>query len=323
VNGESMRRLIFVPQFPANMRYQSWWFHTLPSMFKKYFDHVVILGSKYVEDEVDNVGYSNEMFSPIHKAIDFETYQMNEYMELTITPNDTLFLADISFPGLFANILYHKPCKKTYAFCHATSVNKYDYFSDVKDSKKRMEILHASMFKTVFFGSQYSLDKVGWKNGKVVYLPEPPSNLIYNTNEEKRDIDIISVCRPTPQKVTLRTERYVEKHLGIRVQRQHVSNWKEYSKLLSRSKILLITTKEDTFNYTILDAIRCGCIPIVPDKLCFPEILPSYWRYRNDEDLVMQLRQMLKDNHLITPRVICQDKIVSFYDTICKIMKEE
>jgi hypothetical protein len=321
-----MKRLIFVPQYPSKMRYQEWWFHIFPIKFRKYFDQVIVLGKDYLEEQDDigrnNISYDRQMFSPIEQAIYFETIQINEYMDMRLQPDDTLFLADLSFPGFFSNVLYHKRCEKMFAFCHATSLNKHDYFSEVKSSKFKTETAHANLFEIVFFGSRYSWNKTKWDNGIITALPEPPDELIYYTNERKRDIDILSVCRPSIQKVNLNVERFVEKTLGIKIHRQTVNSWKDYSSLLSRSKILLITTKEDTFNYTILDAVRCGCIPLVPNKLCFPEILPPYWRYDNKEELTAKIFNMLNDDHFIIPEILCQNKIDSFFDTICEVMKE-
>lgn len=316
-----MRRLIFVPQYPASMRYQEWWLDIFPSEFKKHYDQVIVLGQRYLEDK-DNISYDREMFSPIGQSIHFETIQINEYMDLHLQPDDTLFLADLSFPGFFSNALYHKQCFNMFAFCHATSLNKHDYFSDVKFSKFKIETAHSEMFDIIFFGSRYSLNKTKWKNGVITALPEPPIELIYNTNEYQRDIEILSVCRPSIQKVNLKIERFIEKTLGVKIHRQTVNTWKDYSRLLSRSKILLITTKEDTFNYTILDAVRCGCIPLVPNKLCFPEILPPYWRYDNKEELAAKIFHMLEDDHFIIPEILCQNKIDGFFDTICEVMKE-
>jgi len=320
-----MSRLIYVPQFPVPMRYNFWWITEFTKEFKKHYDEVVVLGFDWLWRHGNKRQYNPEMFSPINQAIEFETQQIVDYMELTICSDDTLFLADISFPGLFCNVLYHNPCPKMFAFCHATSLNAYDYFASVRRSKKKMELLHAQMFDCVFFGSEYSRRKVDWgRRGvrtQVTYLPDSPDSILKPIKPNNiRPIDLVSVCRPSIQKVNKKLEKKVEIALGKKIHREEVNTWNDYNILLGNSKVLIISTKEDTFNLTILDAIKCGCVPMVPDSLCFPEILPEYWRYKDADDLIVKLKHMFNDNHFMVPDVICRDKVDNFFENIIGIM---
>lgn len=323
-----MSRLIFVPQFPVPMRYNSWWLSEFTKEFEKEYDEVEILGLNWLMQNMDYVfsEYDSAMFSPINRSIKFETEQMNDYMSLEIRDDDTLFLADISFPGIFCNVLTHKRVPKMYAFCHATSLNKYDYFQPVRKYKKNIELQHAKLFDGIFFGSQYSLSKTGWDNHNincyVTYLPDSPDSIIKPIKPNNiRPIDLVSVCRPSIQKVNKKLEKKVEKSLDKKIYRQEVNTWNDYNILLGNSKVLIISSKEDTYNLTILDAIKCGCVPMVPDKLCFPEILPPYWRYKNADDLIDKLKHMFEDNHFILPDVIGRDKVDNFFNNIIRIMK--
>jgi hypothetical protein len=323
-----MSRLIYVPQYPANMRYQEWWLSEFTKEFEKEYDEVEILGLNWLVQNMDYVSseYDTAMFSPINKAARFETSQMDDYMALDIRDDDTLFLSDISFPGLFCNVLYHKTCPKMYAFCHATSLNKYDYFAPMRKHKKKIELNHAQLFDGIFFGSYYSINKTKWSEKGIkchrVTLPAPPEDLIKPVHvSDYRDIDIVSVCRPSIQKVNKKLEKKVEQALGIKIHREEVNTWEQYNILLARSKVLLISTKEDTFNYTIMDAIRCGCIPLVPNTLCFPEIVPLYWRYSHAGNLILKLQHIFNDKTFILPEMICQDEVDNFFKNIIKIMK--
>lgn len=317
-----MSRLIYVPQYPVKMRYSEWWLPVFTKEFENHFDEVIVLGQNSLS-KLSNDNYNSEMFSPINRAIDFETKQINEYMNLELKDDDILFLSDISFPGIFCNVLYHKRPSKMFAFCHATSLNKFDYFESSRSFKFEIESSHAALFDKIFFGSQYSLDKTGWKNGVVTALPDSPKDLISQLPNKSRHIDIVSVCRINKQKADILLENRVEEKYG-KIHRQTVSTWEEYSKLLSRSKVLLISSAEDTFNYTILDAIRCGCIPLAPSRLCFPEILPKFFRYDDFEQLTSMLHFNLTIKHLNKPlpKIICQDKIDNFFENIIKIMKK-
>ena len=321
-----MSRLIYVPQFPVPFRYNSWWFAEFTKVFKKKYDEVTILGFNWLWQQTDANQYDPEMFSPINEAIKFETEQINDYMKLNIKDDNTLFLADISFPGIFCNVLYHKPCPKMFAFCHATSLNKYDYFTPMRKYKSKIEYQHAKLFDGIFFGSRYSVNKTKWDERKinchVIYLPDSPDDIIKPSENKSRSIDLVSVCRPSIQKINKRVEKKVEKALGKKIHREHAGSWEDYSELLANSKVLIISSKEDSYNYTILDAIKCGCVPMVPDKLCFPEILPSNYRYKSADDLIFKLKNMFKNNHFILPDVICRDGVNNFFNNIITIMKQ-
>ena len=123
-NGGKMR-IIYVPQYPTSMRYQEWWMWKIPQEFSNAGYEVTVLGKDYAKMMAYRRG-SLDMFSPINMSIEFETEQIREYMLLDIKDDDILFLSDISFPGFFSNVLYHKRCSKMFAFCHATSINKFD-----------------------------------------------------------------------------------------------------------------------------------------------------------------------------------------------------
>ncbi len=234
-----MKRIIFVPQYPTPMRYQEFWFNEFPKQFTKFGFDVYTLGDKKIKVKRGNI----EMFSPINTAIEFECSQIDEYMNLELRHDDILFVADISFPGFFMNVLYHKKPSKVFSFCHATSINKFDYFESVKQYKYPMETIHSKMCNKVFVGSKYHEQKLHWKNTIVTYLPFPPFKTFPN---EEKTIDIISASRPTPQKVDLDLEKEVEKKFG-KIKRMECDSWEQYYKFLAQSKILLITSYEDTF----------------------------------------------------------------------------
>ena len=310
-----MSRIIFVPQYPTKMRYQSWWFWKFPEELRKAGFNVLTLGEDYaaqLEAETGDI----EMFSPIDKAIDFETAQINEYMNLTLKDDDILFLADISFPGFFTGALYHKKPKRCFAFCHATSKNNLDYFAPVHYSKFPVEESHAQMFKAVFIGSYYHDMKIHWPNALVTRLPYPPLGFF----KSEKKYDIISTSRPTPQKVDKEIEKLVEDEFKTKVVRKEHDNWVDYYTFLNRSKVLLITSKEETFGYQVVDAVMVGCIPLTPNKFSYPELLPRDYLYDNREELLERIEEAL-DGDMKVPTLICDQEMRMFFNNIVEVLK--
>lgn len=315
-----MSRLIFVPQYPTKMRYQEWWLQEFNHEFKQRFDEVLTLGTldKHI------VRGEREMFSPTISSIRFELEQINQYMSLPIRDSDVLFLADISFPGFFANVLHHKKPKKCFAFCHATSLNTYDYFEDVRTSKYPVEHGQSMIFDKIFVGSVYHQEKIKWYNTIVARVPKPPFDFFDEVKKNEKIYNFVSVSRPTKQKVDLDLENRVMTKLGAQIRRQDFTTWFEYYEFLSQCRCMIVSSMEETFGYQVMDAIMCGCIPICPNKFSYPELLPREYLYDNEDELVDFLeKKILCSDKTKVPELLCQNEVDNFYETICKEMKGE
>jgi len=313
-----MQRIIFVPQYPTPLRYQEWWIYKIPQKLREAGFEVVTLGEKWLR-LFGNTPSDESMFSPINMAITFEAEQIQEYMEMKLYTDDILFLADLSFPGFFGNVLYHKKPSQAYAFCHATSINTYDYFQDVSYSKFLVERAYAKVFDKIFVGSYYHRDKLQWDNIEIVYLPYPPFKG-KSVKWEDKYYDIMSASRPTKQKVDLELEKEVGKKFS-QVNRPISKSWGEYFNHLAYSKVLLITSHEDTFGYQIIDAILNGCIPIARNSLAYPEILPSTYLYSDKKELFRRLEDALSGK-LVVPQAMCHDEMEEFYKNIIETFRE-
>lgn len=310
-------RLIFVPQYPTPMRYPEWWFTEFPKKFREAGFEVRVLGEKS-KREMDARRGNLAMFSPIVRAVEFESEQIKEYMNI-YEPEDILFIADLSFPGVFPSVLFHKRPKKVFSFCHATSLNYLDYFAENRVDKFPIETSYASMSDTVFIGSKYHQKKLGWSNTSVVYLPYPPFKPEIGTY---KSFNIVSASRPTDQKVDLVAEDFIEKRFNLKINRFEPETWEQYFTFLNHAKVLLITSKEETFGYQIADAVLNGCIPIAPLRLSYPEILPRLYLYSNAAEMIEKIRLAL-DGKLEVPELLCHEEMNNFYKNIIKTMKGE
>lgn len=305
-----MSRLIFVPQYPTKLRYQEFFYEEFPKQLSKYYDKIIILGEAYITSKLLKSDFG--LFAPKQASIDFEFQQIKEYLNLVLEEDDTLLFMDISYPGFFANILYHKPIKNAYCYCHATSKNNFDVFNLIKFS---CESAHAKLFKKIFVGSKYHQKKLGWDNTLVVGLPIPP----FKTFKSEKEFDIISVARPSIQKITTIIEKKVERDFS-NIIRKECNSWEEYYKFLSQAKILLITSKEDTFNYSIMEAVMNGTVVLAPNRLAFPELLPREYLYDNYTELKTEIEDVLDGDLSSIGKLLCNDKCENFFDIMISEM---
>lgn len=307
-----MARIIFIPQYPSTMRYQEWWATEFPKEFEKRGFECIVLGQKYIDNM--KCPHDPKYFSPLKSSIAMETDQINEYMRLELKDDDILLLNDISYPGLFANVLFHKRPKKCFAFCHATSLNTMDYFEKDRTQKFPIETSLSQLFNKVFVGSKYHQEKLGWKNTIVTYLPLPPFDCI---KTDLKRYDIISVSRVTPQKVDLALENDIEEKAFLKIFRPISNTWGQYFYNLSISRILLITASEDTFGYQIVDAILNGCIPLARNNFAYPELLDRKFLYDNEKELLFKINYILNNQIRTVPSILCLEQMKNFYNTIC------
>ena len=310
-----MSRLIFVPQYQALMRYQEWWYTEFQNEFKKYFDEVITLGP--IKENLKTIETFHGMFSPVKVSIDFELYQIQEFLRLKLFDDDILFLADLSFPGFFTNVLHHKRPKKMFAFCHATSLNAYDYFAPVRDSKWLVESGHAKLFDAVFVGSYYHKKKLGWDNVIVSGVPKPP----FQTYNDKKTIDILSVSRPSIQKVNKKLEKKIAQNFGKIYRFPDHFSWASYYHTISNAKVVLFTGKEDTFGYGILEAVMNRSVPVAPNNFAYPELLERDFLYNNLDEAMAAVWNGIQFPDQI-PEIKCMDLVDGFYKNVSNVMKE-
>ena len=73
----------------------------------------------------------------------------------------------------------------------------------------------------------------------------------------------------------------------------------DYARLLWNANIVLSTAIHEFFGVSIVEAIYCGCLPVLPNRLCYPELLPAAWHdrclYDDFDGLLARLRAALAD----------------------------
>jgi glycosyltransferase involved in cell wall biosynthesis len=88
-------------------------------------------------------------------------------------------------------------------------------------------------------------------------------------------------------------ERYAERilHYG------YAEDFEEYSRLLHRADIVVSTAIHEFFGIAVMEAIFCGCHPLLPNRLSYPELIPESLHHPllhapvlyDDEDALFQI----------------------------------
>jgi len=73
----------------------------------------------------------------------------------------------------------------------------------------------------------------------------------------------------------------------------------EYEKWLKRGAIVISTAIQENFGISVIEAMLMGCVPLLPDRLSYPEILPEefheYFLYKSKQDLIEKLFLIISD----------------------------
>jgi glycosyltransferase involved in cell wall biosynthesis len=63
-----------------------------------------------------------------------------------------------------------------------------------------------------------------------------------------------------------------------------------YADLLASADVAVSTAKNEFFGLAMIEAAYSACLPLVPDRLAYPEIYPETMRYADTDDLTGRLR---------------------------------
>jgi len=327
-----MRRFFFVPQFPTRLRYQEWWFTEIPRRMSEHFDEVIIIGKVAIDHRSMSQVKSLGSFCPTYESLVVESLQVEEFLRHEITDNDVLFVGDISFPGIFSNALYHQPVKNAYVYCHATALNSYDYFLPIRKAKWKTELAHGYLYRKVFVASSYHASKLvrgGWRNRNLSVL-RPPLPPFYTPPQEK-EFDIISVARPCKQKITKILEDKIEKEFGPIVRSYDYidpgkSSWDDYFRFVSKGKVMLITSKEETFGYQVIDSFLNRCVTVAPNKYSYRELIRRGLLYDSHEECIENVRFALENHIEIAPELMVNSVISecsNFYNNLWHVIERD
>lgn len=86
--------------------------------------------------------------------------------------------------------------------------------------------------------------------------------------------------------------------LGDRIlQYGFVESGEDYANFIMRSDIIVSTALQENFGFAVAEAIYCYTLPLLPNRLSYPEILPpqfhAHFLYSHNEDLHEKLTHLL------------------------------
>ena len=97
------------------------------------------------------------------------------------------------------------------------------------------------------------------------------SHLVELLIEKNADVRIISHNRKIPEEFEIAKEKLKDKIVFM----GFAESFKDYATWLWKAHILPVTSNQDFFGGSVVEAIYCNCFPILPNRLAYPEHLPD------------------------------------------------
>lgn len=228
-----------------------------------------------------------------------------------IRDGDTFFVPDIFYPGIEA-IKYMSELSgikvNIASFNHAGRADQDDFVQRLNPWADSQEQAWHDLADLVFVGSEYQARRVrekfhpkelvvsgavwdkGWMDEKCEGIDRTKEDYIifpHRPCKEKRFDFFIDIARKNPSLRFVITScgnsRLRKEDLPDNVDYRSGLTKRQYFEVFARAKGYLTTAYQETFGYTVQEAIYFGCQIVCPEYACYPEYVADPSRLTFDE----------------------------------------
>ena len=250
-------------------------------------------------------------------TIRFKAAQIEEvarlYREDVIDSGDVIWSSDLWHPGLPESIAYMnyfaKKDVKLRGLIHAGSFTDTDFVRDMERWAKNFEDTLFDIADEIYCGSDFIKNDIIKKRlinpDKLVVtgFPLDTENLDKVEKKPKEDIVVFSgrnVDEKQPWLFKQMEDRLGDVHGGTQFINtlEHNFSKDEYYDLLSRAKVVVSFALQENFGFSIAEAVYLGCVPVVPNRLVYPEFYSQQYLYDTFDTACNKVNMALKGNLL-------------------------
>ena len=294
-----MPKIINVPIEPLEERYSAQWNRWIPQELKRLgVNYIHLNWVQPLSTEIRNGSFLDVIGTNYYKASQLQQL-MVMFEQGQINHGDVILLNDIWFPGLEMLAYVRDALRidfKIAGVAHAGTWDPYDFLTQM-DMEYWAKDLENSWFKIIDYilvnshyhkkllietrkVDRYKLFVVGYpfKPEEFVIPNHPKENIVvfpHRLNYEKRpqifDKIAYELSLEFPDWQFIKTKDVW-------------TNKKAYYELLNRSKIAYSCAWQETFGIAMVEAVLCGCIPLVPDRLSYEHLYGDTFKYTKEEE---------------------------------------
>jgi len=290
-------RIINLPLEPIDKRYTQQFYHWFREVFSKE-KSIEVLGEK-IQSKLENKFFLDPKQTFIWKS----SQMLNLWRKINFQKDDIVFVPDMEYPGI-EQLIYYKYFKdkkfKIAGYWHAATYDPYDF-----TRLRGMEFFGKHFEKGWFAMSDLIFVATKFHKRMIVKTRKVPSNKIkvvgfpidWNGMKRylvsKKDDTILFTGRKVPEKGYDIVKKISRKYniistLDLDLKKQ------DYYKLLGKSKAVFAPSRQETFGIGVVEGLTLNCVPIVPNKLSFKEIVPKKYRYNRETQIPYMIDKALE-----------------------------
>ena len=287
----------------------------------------LIIEPKDAMTEIKNGSFLDAAFTIMTKS--HQIYEIAKlYREDKIKDGDIIFTTDIWFTGIesiaYLNYFHNKKVKLK-GVLHAGSFTDTDFVRDMERWAKNFEDMVFDIADEIFVASEFIKKDVLKKrmvSENKITVTGLPLDLVemskYKKTAAKKEIVVFNgrnVDEKQPHLFT-KLQEHLPNTMFINTHKLKLSK-SDYYDLLSQSKVVVSFALQENFGYGIQEAVYLGNIPILPNRLVYPEQFSDEYLYDTFDECVAKVYDAIY-NEIDAPNITVQDNS-SIFDKWFKI----
>lgn len=271
----------------------------------------------YYPNELQEIQIKKGEFLDVERTIQFKARQIEmisiAFQEGKVKDGDWFLFGDMFFPAI-ESIKYMSELQgikiKIAGFNYAGRSDKFDFVRKLNNWSDVAELNYHEVCDIVFVGSEFhknnvvsyfnqSEDKIKvtgyiWDVEKAYklfpYKLSKEDFIIFphRVSTEKGIDDLIEIANSMPDKkfiITSSSSNDINITLPKNIEYINKLSKQEYYSYMSRAKYYLSTAYQETFGYTLREALMYDCIIAVPNRVCYSEMIPSTNLFNNNSEV--------------------------------------
>lgn len=308
--------IIYLPLEKIDMRYTSHMDRDIREYLKNSNINHLIIEPKDAVTEIKNGSFLDASFTIMTKS--HQLYEIAKlYRDNKIQDEDIIFTTDIWFPGIesiaYLNYFHNKKVKLK-GVLHAGSFTDTDYVRDMERWAKNFEDMVFDIADEIFVASDFIkkdvLKKRMVSENKITVTGLPLDIVEMSKHKQtaaKKEIVVFNGRNVDEKQPHLFTK--LQEHLPnttfINTHKLKLSK-SDYYDLLSQSKVVVSFALQENFGYGIQEAVYLGNIPILPNRLVYPEQFDDTYLYNTFDECVAKVYDAIY-NEIPAPNITVTD----------------
>lgn len=298
-----MKRIIWIPIEPLPERYSEQWNRWFPEEFKKQNVSFKTIDPLPISDKINDGSFLDVCGTNYYKCKQMELISWDIYKGY-VTDDDVFFFADAWNPAI-SNLAYIRDGLglkfKIVGCLFAGTWDPYDFLTQ-KGMGYWAKSLEESWFRIVdkfFLATEFHkrliLQSRDVDPKKLIVTGHPMFYEREPVNFYKKEDLVVFPHRLDPEK-----NPHMFNSLGNEIKtykfvktKEVTKNKSEYYDLLDRAKISVSFADQETFGFAMIESLFANCLPLVPNRLSYPELFKGEFLYEGLNDFVFNLNHMM------------------------------